>query len=69
MKNSSLVGTGSCRATVFPVSENLLSHLHAIGSGQAEAHVMVLESEAVFYLFFFVFFYTSVPSAHANPNL
>lgn len=54
---------------MFPVSENLLSHLHAIGSGQAEAHVMVLESEAVFYLFFFVFFYTSVPSAHANPNL
>lgn len=68
LKNSSLVGTGSCRATVFPVSENLLSHLHATGSGQAEAHVMVLESEAVFFVFFF-FFSTLVYPLHTQTQI
>lgn len=37
----SLVGTGSCKATVFPVSKSLWCHPHATGSGQADTHVML----------------------------
>ncbi len=58
--SSSFVGTGSGR--VFPVSENLWCHLHAAGSGQAEAHIMSLEVRRHFFVC------VCVPSAHASPN-